>query len=131
MLLLGEAGSGKTEALARRFVARGRRGAAERPQEILLVAATRATAERLRSRVEMLLEGPYEELWTGPGRRSPSACSASTPRRQASTPSSTSSAGPSGWRCCSTESSSCRCASHEIRATRPACWHGCSSGSTR
>ena len=63
LLLLGEAGSGKTEALARRFVGLVEAGA--QPEEALLLASTRATAERLRQRVEALLARPYEELWVG------------------------------------------------------------------
>ncbi|MGE5283304.1 MAG: UvrD-helicase domain-containing protein, partial [Chloroflexota bacterium] len=61
LLLLGEAGSGKSEALARRFAA----VAAEGPGAALLLASTRATAQRLRKRVEILFDGPYEELWIG------------------------------------------------------------------
>ena len=63
LLLLGEAGSGKTEALARRFVGLVEEGS--RPEEALLLASTRATAERMRQRVEALLAVPYEELWVG------------------------------------------------------------------
>ncbi len=63
MLLLGEPGSGKTEVLARRFVRLAEAGA--HPEEALLLASTRATAERLRQRVEALLDVPYEELWIG------------------------------------------------------------------
>jgi DNA helicase-2/ATP-dependent DNA helicase PcrA len=61
LLVLGEAGSGKTEALARRFV--GLAEAGSRADRILAVAANRSTAQRLRQRVEALLEAPYEELW--------------------------------------------------------------------
>jgi DNA helicase-2/ATP-dependent DNA helicase PcrA len=63
LLLTGKAGTGKTEVLARRFA----KLAADEtpPQRILLLASTRATAERLRERVEALLDGPLEELWIG------------------------------------------------------------------
>lgn len=61
LLLLGDAGTGKTEALARRLV----RLAGDAPQSVLLLAAAPASAERLRKRVESLLDLDYEELWIG------------------------------------------------------------------
>jgi DNA helicase-2/ATP-dependent DNA helicase PcrA len=63
LLLAGAAGTGKTEALARRFARLVGDGVA--PERILLLSARRATAERLTARVEALLEPPYEELWIG------------------------------------------------------------------
>jgi DNA helicase-2/ATP-dependent DNA helicase PcrA len=63
LLLVGSPGSGKTEALARRFTRLVSDGVAA--ERILLLTATRANAERLRGRVEALLEQPYEELWIG------------------------------------------------------------------
>jgi DNA helicase-2/ATP-dependent DNA helicase PcrA len=63
LLLVGEAGTGKTEALARRLARLAESGT--EPQEALLLASTRATAQRLRARVEALLSGSYEELWVG------------------------------------------------------------------
>jgi superfamily I DNA/RNA helicase/RecB family exonuclease len=63
LLVLGEAGTGKSEALARRFVGLVAAGAA--PESLLVLASTAATAKRLRARVESLLEGSYEELWIG------------------------------------------------------------------
>jgi DNA helicase-2/ATP-dependent DNA helicase PcrA len=64
LLLLGEPGSGKSEALARRLARLAADGEAE-PDRVLLIAATRPGAERLRSGAESLLEGPYGELWVG------------------------------------------------------------------
>jgi superfamily I DNA/RNA helicase/RecB family exonuclease len=63
LLLVGPPGSGKTEALAQRFARLVGDGVAA--ERILLLTATRANAERLRQRVEALLEQPYEELWIG------------------------------------------------------------------
>ncbi|HWA54183.1 MAG TPA: ATP-dependent DNA helicase [Solirubrobacterales bacterium] len=63
LLLVGPSGSGKTEALARRFARLVEEGVAA--ERILLLTETRANAERLRHRVEALLEKPYEELWIG------------------------------------------------------------------
>jgi DNA helicase-2/ATP-dependent DNA helicase PcrA len=63
MLVVGASGTGKTELLARRLghlVAAG-----TRPESILLIAAGRTTAARLRGRCEALLEGSFEELWVG------------------------------------------------------------------
>jgi DNA helicase-2/ATP-dependent DNA helicase PcrA len=63
LLLLGSAGTGKTEVLARRLVRLAREG--EGPQRIAVACATRATVGRLRRRVEALLDRSYEELWVG------------------------------------------------------------------
>jgi len=63
LLLAGPPGSGKTEALARRFARLA--GDGVEAERILLLTATRTNAERLRQRVEALIEHPYEELWTG------------------------------------------------------------------
>ncbi len=63
LLVLGAAGTGKTELLARRLA---RLAASETtPDRVLAIGSTRATARRLRQRVEALLVGPYEELWVG------------------------------------------------------------------
>jgi len=63
LLVLGAAGTGKTELLARRLA---QLAAAGTPAErVLVLASTRATARRLRERSEALLEGPFEELWIG------------------------------------------------------------------
>jgi DNA helicase II / ATP-dependent DNA helicase PcrA len=61
LLLIGEAGTGKTEVLAQRFERLVAEGTA--PERILVLASTRATAQRLRQRVEQLLDRPFEELW--------------------------------------------------------------------
>lgn len=61
LLALGPAGTGKTEALARRLARLVGDGLpAER---VLVLASNRSTAQRLRQRAEALLDGPYEELW--------------------------------------------------------------------
>jgi DNA helicase-2/ATP-dependent DNA helicase PcrA len=63
LLLLGAAGSGKTEALARRLA----RLASDEvdADRVLVIAATPATARRLQRRAETLLRTPYQELWIG------------------------------------------------------------------
>jgi DNA helicase-2/ATP-dependent DNA helicase PcrA len=63
LLLLGVAGTGKTEALARRFARLAAEGGA--PERILVLASNRPTARRLQERVEALIPGSYEELWIG------------------------------------------------------------------
>jgi DNA helicase-2/ATP-dependent DNA helicase PcrA len=63
LLLAGEAGTGKTEALARRLARLS--GAGTESQRVLVLAAAPATARRLRERSESLLEADYEELWIG------------------------------------------------------------------
>lgn len=63
LLVLGEAGTGKSEAQARRLARLAAEGVG--PERVLVLVSTRATAQRLRSRVEALLDRPYEELWIG------------------------------------------------------------------
>ncbi len=63
LLLLGPAGAGKSEALARRFARLAGEGAP--PHGILVLAANRPAARQLRQRVEAQLDGPHEELWIG------------------------------------------------------------------
>ena len=114
LLVLGAAGTGKTELLARRLARLAADGVG--PERVLVIGSTRATARRLRERAEALLERPLRgALDRQLGRRSASACCASTPRPPASTPSSTCSARPSGWRCCSTASTQLPLRRHEIR----------------
>jgi DNA helicase II / ATP-dependent DNA helicase PcrA len=63
LLVLGAAGTGKTELLARRLARLAAAGT--HPERVLVIGSTRATARRLRERSEALLEGPFEELWVG------------------------------------------------------------------
>jgi DNA helicase II / ATP-dependent DNA helicase PcrA len=63
LLLIGQAGTGKTEVLARRLERLAVAGTA--PERVLVLASTRATAQRLRERVEALLDRALEELWIG------------------------------------------------------------------
>jgi DNA helicase-2/ATP-dependent DNA helicase PcrA len=63
LLILGAAGTGKTELLARRLARLAAGGVA--PERILVIGSTRATARRLRERAEALLPSPFEELWIG------------------------------------------------------------------
>jgi DNA helicase-2/ATP-dependent DNA helicase PcrA len=63
LLVLGTAGTGKSELLARRVADLATAGAS--PDRVLVIGARRATARRLRDRCEALLPGPYEELWVG------------------------------------------------------------------
>ena len=63
LLVLGAAGTGKSELLARRLADLAAAGTP--PDRVLVIGARRATARRLRDRCEALLDGPYEELWVG------------------------------------------------------------------
>jgi DNA helicase-2/ATP-dependent DNA helicase PcrA len=63
LLVLGTAGTGKSELLARRLADLAAAGTP--PDRVLTIGARRATARRLRDRCEALLDGPYEELWVG------------------------------------------------------------------
>ncbi len=63
LLLLGATGTGKTEALARRFARLV--GDGLNPEQILVFASSQPTASRLRQRVESMLDGSYGELWIG------------------------------------------------------------------
>jgi DNA helicase-2/ATP-dependent DNA helicase PcrA len=63
LLVLGAAGTGKTELLARRLARLAASGTP--PEQVLVIGSTRATARRLRERAEALLRGPFEELWIG------------------------------------------------------------------
>jgi len=63
LLVTGIAGSGRSEALVRRFTSLVSDGV--RAEHIVLSCRTRAGAARLRERVEALLAHPHEELWIG------------------------------------------------------------------
>jgi DNA helicase-2/ATP-dependent DNA helicase PcrA len=63
LLVIGAAGTGKTELLARRLAHLVAAGSAA--EQVLVIGSTRATARRLRERSEALLDGPFEELWIG------------------------------------------------------------------
>ncbi len=63
LLMLGAAGTGKSELLARRLADLAAAGTAA--ERILVFGARRTTARRLRDHCEALLDGPYEELWVG------------------------------------------------------------------
>jgi DNA helicase II / ATP-dependent DNA helicase PcrA len=61
MLVLGPAGSGRTEALALRLDALVAGG--ERPESVLVLTRSRTARSALRERAEELLDRPHEELW--------------------------------------------------------------------
>jgi DNA helicase-2/ATP-dependent DNA helicase PcrA len=63
LLALGSAGTGKSEALARRLVRLAEDGI--ETQRVLVLASNRAAAARLRERAETLLRGSYGELSVG------------------------------------------------------------------
>src|SRR5687767_13129814 len=63
LIVSGPAGSGKSEALARRIAARAEAGT--EPESTLVLTRTPAAALWLRQRVETLLTVPFEELWIG------------------------------------------------------------------
>jgi DNA helicase II / ATP-dependent DNA helicase PcrA len=63
LLLVGVPGTGKTEALARRFAFLI--GSGVEPDRVLVFASHRATARHLRARVEELLGRSGTELWIG------------------------------------------------------------------
>ncbi len=60
MLVVGVAGSGKTEALARRLAGLAGRGTG--PERVLVLTRSRAGATGLRARAAALIDVPYEEL---------------------------------------------------------------------
>ncbi|HSC20801.1 MAG TPA: ATP-dependent helicase, partial [Solirubrobacterales bacterium] len=67
LLVIGAPGTGKTELLARRLahLAGSSSHSDLRPENVLTIASSRATAARLRARCEALLSGSFEELWVG------------------------------------------------------------------
>jgi DNA helicase II / ATP-dependent DNA helicase PcrA len=64
LLLVGPAGSGRTETIARRLARLAQGGVP--PERTLVLTRSRAAAERIRHRVQSLLSGPFEELWIEP-----------------------------------------------------------------
>ena len=121
--MLGPAGSGRTELIAaplRGARRGGRPGRADR----------RAHPERRQPRPSCATgspscsTAPSRSSGSRPGRASPSGCCATTRSRPGSTRSSSSPARPTGSRCCSTASTSCRCAATRSAATPPACSRG-------
>jgi DNA helicase II / ATP-dependent DNA helicase PcrA len=65
LLLVGKAGTGKTEVLAKRFESLVEDGVGVEPDRVLVLTSTRATARRLRERIEALLDRALEDLWVG------------------------------------------------------------------
>src|SRR4051794_6524618 len=61
MLVVGAAGSGRSEALAARLARLSATGAA--PERVMVLTRSRAAATGLRARTNALIELPYEELW--------------------------------------------------------------------
>ncbi len=61
LLIGGPAGSGRTEALARRLERLVRSGAT--PESVLVLTRSRAARAQLRERAEALLDRPHEALW--------------------------------------------------------------------
>jgi DNA helicase-2/ATP-dependent DNA helicase PcrA len=64
LLVVGPAGSGRTEALALRLARLADGGTP--PERVLVLTRSRAAAARLRERAEALLGQPFEELWIDP-----------------------------------------------------------------
>ena len=122
----GIAGSGRSEALARRMAARARARRARRSP--VHPHARPAPLARAREAARGPVRGAVDRHLRD-ARRAPAArARRPTP---ASIPSSRRSAPPTASRCCSSGSTSCRCAATRSAATRPACSRGCSSASTR
>jgi DNA helicase-2/ATP-dependent DNA helicase PcrA len=63
LLVVGAAGTGKTELLAQRLARLAAAGTD--PSHALTLTVSRATGRRLRERAEALITVPYEELWVG------------------------------------------------------------------
>jgi DNA helicase-2/ATP-dependent DNA helicase PcrA len=61
LLVRGEAGSGKSEVVARRLARIAAGG--EATERVLVLTSTRAGAQQLLARVEALVDGPVGELW--------------------------------------------------------------------
>jgi DNA helicase-2/ATP-dependent DNA helicase PcrA len=61
LLVLGRAGSGRSESLVLRLEALAERGV--RPEHVLVLTRSRAARAGLRNRAERLLDRPHDELW--------------------------------------------------------------------
>jgi DNA helicase II / ATP-dependent DNA helicase PcrA len=61
LLVLGPAGSGRSEAVAQRLARLAADGTP--PDRVLILTRSRAAAARLRERATALIETPYEEIW--------------------------------------------------------------------
>jgi len=64
MLVVGPAGSGRTEAIARRIAWLAETGVT--PEHVLVLTRSGAAAAHLRDRAQALLPAPFEELWIEP-----------------------------------------------------------------
>ena len=101
-LVIGGAGTGKSEALARRFAWLAAQG--QSPDAILALSPSAAGAARLRSRIEELLEPPWEELHVT---TLPDFCCRllrDEAHEAGVDPFFSRVTAPSGWRCCSSAS---------------------------
>jgi len=61
LVVLGQAGSGRSESLALRLEELAARGV--RPEHVLVLTRSRAARASLRTRAELLLDRPHDELW--------------------------------------------------------------------
>jgi DNA helicase II / ATP-dependent DNA helicase PcrA len=64
LLLVGAAGSGRTETIARRIAALAADGVP--PERVVVLTRSRAAAAHVRDRAQALVDGPFEELWIEP-----------------------------------------------------------------
>ena len=129
LLVLAGAGTGKTRTLTRRFAWLVEQGMPA--DELLALTFSAAAAAEMRERLETLLDRALR----GAARRHVPrllhrACCATRRSRPGSTRSSRPSPRPTGWRCCSSASTSSRSATTRSAATRRRCSRASSRGST-